>query len=524
VLSFSPGSDTSFDILSLGVTGTPKLSWDETNDLFRFNKNMVIGETGTGTHTIGGANYTSGLEVHAEGDNELGGLAVHRHGDTFVLGAHLLGMRSRNTHASPTIVQSGDNLVGIYGAGFDGTDYALSAKIAFEVDGTPGANDMPGRIVFQTSADGGQTLGNALVISNDKKSTFSGTIDTALTTAGPTIVDSSGVLSSEAQLAAARGGTGQDFSSSTGAVSVSGGTFSVGTLSIANGGTSAGTKAAAFDALSPMTTAYDLIYGGASGTGTRLATGTSGQFLKTNGTGSAPEWASVTVTPTAPTAVKTANYTVGANDSTVQANTSSAGFTVTLPTAIGVDGKRYTIIVTTGGPTLDGNSHVLDIATTSSQTIGGLASAKLSSTNDSITVESDGSNWNIVYLNVKSSALATAVSKNLSPTQPCDFSSVNNDSLGQITTGASWKFTAFYPGTYQVNVTLTIDSIETVDIYKNGSFHSTVFVSETTNNWGSGGVAMVLAAGDYIDIRAATSRTTSAAGARNVVSITRTGW
>lgn len=48
---------------------------------------------------------------------------------------------------------------------------------------------------------------------------------------------------------------------------------------IADGGTGASTKAAAFDALSPMTTSGDIIYGGASGTGTRLAKGTDGEVL-----------------------------------------------------------------------------------------------------------------------------------------------------------------------------------------------------------------------------------------------------
>jgi hypothetical protein len=52
-------------------------------------------------------------------------------------------------------------------------------------------------------------------------------------------------------------------------------------VSIPLGGTGATTKAAAFDALSPMTTAGDFIYGGTSGTGTRLPAGTG--FLYANG-------------------------------------------------------------------------------------------------------------------------------------------------------------------------------------------------------------------------------------------------
>lgn len=76
-----------------------------------------------------------------------------------------------------------------------------------------------------------------------------------------------------------------------------------GALPIANGGTGQTTKAAAFDALSPMTTGGDLIYGGASGTGTRLANGTSGQVLTSNGTTTAPSWQ----TPTSSTK-NTAEY------------------------------------------------------------------------------------------------------------------------------------------------------------------------------------------------------------------------
>lgn len=62
------------------------------------------------------------------------------------------------------------------------------------------------------------------------------------------------------------------------------------TVPIAKGGTGQATKAAGFDALSPLTTAGDLLYGGASGTGTRLAAGTSTQVLHG---GTTPSWSAV---------------------------------------------------------------------------------------------------------------------------------------------------------------------------------------------------------------------------------------
>jgi hypothetical protein len=63
-----------------------------------------------------------------------------------------------------------------------------------------------------------------------------------------------------------------------------------GTVAIANGGTGQITAAAGFDALSPMSAPGDLIYGGASGTRTRLAPGTANQLLHS---GSTPSWSAV---------------------------------------------------------------------------------------------------------------------------------------------------------------------------------------------------------------------------------------
>lgn len=79
------------------------------------------------------------------------------------------------------------------------------------------------------------------------------------------------------------------------AISISGNTISVSTVPIGNGGTGQITASAGFNALSPMTTLGDTLYGGTSGAGTRLAGSTSAtkQFLTQTGTGSvsaAPAW------------------------------------------------------------------------------------------------------------------------------------------------------------------------------------------------------------------------------------------
>lgn len=62
-------------------------------------------------------------------------------------------------------------------------------------------------------------------------------------------------------------------------------------VGISDGGTGQTTKAPAFNALSPLTTQGDILYGGASGAGTRLAKGTALQILRMNSGATAPEWA-----------------------------------------------------------------------------------------------------------------------------------------------------------------------------------------------------------------------------------------
>ena len=66
-----------------------------------------------------------------------------------------LGKSRTATVGGSTVVENDDELGTIEFCGADGTDLTnLGAKIECKVDGTPGGNDMPGRLVFYTSADG----------------------------------------------------------------------------------------------------------------------------------------------------------------------------------------------------------------------------------------------------------------------------------------------------------------------------------------------------------------------------------
>ena len=74
-------------------------------------------------------------------------------------GPHLVFGKSRAGNATgSTIVQDGDRLGEIAFCGADGTDIdSFGAAIKAHVDGTPGANDMPGRLEFYTTGDGGSS-------------------------------------------------------------------------------------------------------------------------------------------------------------------------------------------------------------------------------------------------------------------------------------------------------------------------------------------------------------------------------
>ena len=102
-----------------------------------------------------------GIAVHSEGAATLAEVFVERHTDTAGFGGHILLGRTRGTEAAETVLVDDDVIGRINAVGFDGTDFAQSSEIRFEVDGDPGAGDMPGRIVFLTSPDGSEAPAEA---------------------------------------------------------------------------------------------------------------------------------------------------------------------------------------------------------------------------------------------------------------------------------------------------------------------------------------------------------------------------
>jgi hypothetical protein len=132
-------------------------------------------------------NTTNNFQVAAT--NSSAGLSVSRWSDN-IYSAYLNFGKSRGAIGTATIVQDNDRLGQINFVGADGTDVSSpAAVIAAYVDGTPGSNDMPGRIVFFTTPDGSATETERFRISSTGVSKFTGGIAQVATAAGALDLD-----------------------------------------------------------------------------------------------------------------------------------------------------------------------------------------------------------------------------------------------------------------------------------------------------------------------------------------------
>jgi hypothetical protein len=167
--------DTNVAAAGLTLSGT-SLDADGTDA----NINMLITPKGSGgvgingspTGDIAGSTLTAKFCVKQDESGPVAAF-VKANNSAATPGSTIFACRSRGTLLSPTAVQDDDRLVSILALGFDGADLASSSEIDFEVDGTPSANDMPGRIVFKTSADGSQTPTEAMRIDSTQTVTIS---------------------------------------------------------------------------------------------------------------------------------------------------------------------------------------------------------------------------------------------------------------------------------------------------------------------------------------------------------------
>lgn len=107
-------------------------------------------------------------------------------------GAHFSLRHSRNgTIGSHTILQDGDRVGVVQFQGSDGANWINAGYIDCLVDGTPGTNDMPGRLVFFTTADGASSATERARIDSAGRVTIGG-VTAADEATGPSLTINQG--------------------------------------------------------------------------------------------------------------------------------------------------------------------------------------------------------------------------------------------------------------------------------------------------------------------------------------------
>jgi hypothetical protein len=131
---YSPAADT----LAFTEGGTEAMRIDSSGRLL----------VGTSTARSNFFNSTNTALVQIEGfpDLALTRTANDQFSSNFIF--------AKTRSSGNTIVQNNDILGLLSFQGSDGSEFVEGAFIQAQVDGTPGANDMPGRLVFSTTADG----------------------------------------------------------------------------------------------------------------------------------------------------------------------------------------------------------------------------------------------------------------------------------------------------------------------------------------------------------------------------------
>ena len=147
--------DSGIHVFKSGTGGDERIRIDSSGRLL----------IGTNT-TLPAFGASSALQVAGTGFAS-GSVLIRRDSDNAFSGALVFG-KSRGSLGGNTIVQSGDQVGTILWTAADGTDLTTDlAQIKAKVDGTPGSDDMPGRIEFHTTADGASGVTERLRINSE---------------------------------------------------------------------------------------------------------------------------------------------------------------------------------------------------------------------------------------------------------------------------------------------------------------------------------------------------------------------
>jgi hypothetical protein len=157
----------------LGAVGTPSITftgdlntgiWSPTADTIAFSEGgaeamrldasgrLLVGTSSARTVAVYAA---GGSQLQVEGTTyQSSSLSLINNQDGTDSSYFVFGKSRGTSTGGVTLVNNNDLLGTLWFTGADGTSLIRGAVIEARVDGTPGTNDMPGRLVFYTTADG----------------------------------------------------------------------------------------------------------------------------------------------------------------------------------------------------------------------------------------------------------------------------------------------------------------------------------------------------------------------------------
>jgi hypothetical protein len=126
---------------------------------------LLVGTSTARSAFFNTTSYTPKLQI--EGTTYSDSMSSLVANGTGVESFFILGRTRGTSLGGTTIVNNGDTCGVVSFQGSDGTELVEAASITVQVDGTPGANDMPGRLVFSTTADGASSPTERVRIANN---------------------------------------------------------------------------------------------------------------------------------------------------------------------------------------------------------------------------------------------------------------------------------------------------------------------------------------------------------------------
>ena len=139
---------TGHDVKLFGDTSGKYLLWDQSEDLAVLQGSLVVGHTALDGITSSEPH----IQIHNTGNPAFG---AFRWADSAYGPINYMGKSRSGTIGTHALVENGDILGEIKFLGDEASDFnSVAASIGAAVDGSPSNDDMPGRLVFSTTADG----------------------------------------------------------------------------------------------------------------------------------------------------------------------------------------------------------------------------------------------------------------------------------------------------------------------------------------------------------------------------------